>query len=56
MALTQEDVKELVALTFTDYPLPCKREYNFGPYPECETCAMQKQVVCPHSPFAKGGE
>lgn len=53
--ISKENFKELMAVPLTDYPLPCKREYNFGPYPECRTCSIERQMYCPHSPFAKEG-
>lgn len=52
--MTKEEIYELVNLTFRDYPLPCKREYKFEPYPECKKCSLERQMLCPLSPFSRG--
>ena len=54
--ISRDQLIELFNITMRDYPLPCKREYNFGPYPECETCSIERQRMCPHSLFVKGDE
>jgi len=51
--LTKKEIKNLFDMTMKSFPLPCKREYEFGPYPECKTCKSERQKLCPHSPFAK---
>jgi len=52
--MTKKEINELINLTLQDYPLPCKREYKFGPYPECKKCFLERQMLCPLSPFNKG--
>ena len=52
--ITRKQINELVQMTLQDYPLPCKREYRFGPYPECKTCSFERQRWCILSPFANG--
>ena len=46
MMMKKEDVQRLVEMTLKDFPLPCKREYEFGPYPECKTCSDDRKMLC----------